>query len=121
MDIQKYTGLNNVGIIEIFTKSGQSEKPKAKTDKPEKPQVNLNTAFRSPFYESGTDKNKSEKDLRKTLYWDPRVNVGPSGKAVVRFFNGDIASPVCITVEGRSAGSGNLLIGNSSAIYTTGN
>ncbi|MFO7370540.1 MAG: hypothetical protein R6X09_09750 [Bacteroidales bacterium] len=121
IDIQKYTGLNNVGIIEIFTKSDQSEKSKAKADRPEKPQVNLNEAFRSPFYESGTNKNKSEKDQRKTLYWDPRVNVGPSGTAVIRFFNGDIAAPVCITVEGRSADSGNMLIGTGTANYTTGN
>lgn len=121
MDIQKYTGLNNVGIIEIFTKSSQSEKSKAKADEPEKPKVNLNEAFGSPFYESGTDKKKSEKDQRKTLYWDPGINVGPSGTAVIRFFNGDIAAPVSITVEGRSTGSGNILIGTGTATYTTGN
>jgi hypothetical protein len=120
MDIQKYTGLNNVGIIEIFTKSGQSAKSKAKTDKPEKPLVSLNEVFRSPLYES-TDKSKSEKDQRLTLYWNPKIKVGSSGKAVVRFFNGDISAPVCITVEGWSAGSGNLLIGTDTAAYTIGN
>ncbi|MBN1144103.1 MAG: hypothetical protein JXA72_06760 [Bacteroidales bacterium] len=120
IDIQKYTGLNNVGIIEIFTKSGQSEKSKAKTDQPEKSNVGLNEVFTSPFYGDVTNKSKSEKDQRLTLYWNPKVNVDNSGKAVVRFFNGDIAAPVCIAVEGRSAGSDNHLIGTGTATYTIG-
>jgi hypothetical protein len=71
-DIQRYTGLNNVGIIEIFTKKGGKE--------------------------SGTEEPVKE-NKTSTLCWEPDILTNSSGKATISFSTNK-SSPVLISVEG---------------------
>jgi len=87
LDIQRYTGLNNVGIIEIFMKTG------------------------------GNDTNNQERlkeDISNTVFWDPDISTDSSGKATVSFFNNNKSSEVIISVEGITAGG---LVGSSTVHY----
>ena len=74
-DIQRYTGLNSVGIIEIVTKKGPESIEK----------------------EEPVTENKSS-----ALLWEPDILTDSSGKATVSFFN-DKSSIVIISVEGITA------------------
>ena len=72
MDIQRFTGFNGVGVIEIFTKRGpdliEVEKPK--------------------------NENKTS-----TIFWDPEIITDSSGMATVTFSNNQ-SSEIVISVEG---------------------
>jgi hypothetical protein len=72
IDIQRYTGLNSVGIIEIFMKKG--------------PEV---IEKKEPISESKSS----------ALLWEPDILTDRSGKASVSFFNNK-SSEVIIAVEG---------------------
>ncbi len=81
IDIQKYTGLNSVGVIEITTKSGKSStaaSPSAERRSDEPP---YSDGYRVPrsFLTGGVLPGKKGKDLRTTLYWDPYLETGPGG------------------------------------------
>lgn len=117
VDIQKYTGLNSIGIIEIFTKSGNARLNSIEDNQPQIQAVNVNIPFESPDYESGATKMKAGEDQRSTLYWDAQVRTGSSGRATITFFNGDITSIVEVFAEGMSASPDNLP-GYGSVKYT---
>ncbi|MBN2814027.1 MAG: hypothetical protein JXQ80_08105 [Bacteroidales bacterium] len=117
VDVQKYTGLNSIGIIEIFTKSGNASLRTTGDNKPQVRQVNVNVPFDSPHFESGATRIKAGEDQRITLYWDPQISTGSSGKATITFFNGDTPSTVEVFAEGISANPGNLT-GYGSVNYT---
>jgi hypothetical protein len=112
IDIQQYTGLNNMGIIEVFTKSGNQLKKTAVTVSAEKSADKPIAEFQSPDYNNPKTRLKPKTDLRKTVFWKPDVQTDKSGKVTIAFFNGDIPSDVVITVEGRTitglTGSNNL-------------
>lgn len=98
--IQQYTGLNNVGIIEITTKRG------GPPVSPERPPMPASEAymdgFRVPrsFLTTESLRLKSGKDLRTTLYWNPALELGPDGKATFSVPLSEIKSDFVITVEG---------------------
>lgn len=73
MDIQRYSALNNVGIIEITMKK--------------------NSAFANK--EEGAGKTKSN-----TLFWGPDIITDNSGKASISFFDNHASSEILISVEG---------------------
>lgn len=87
MDIQRYSGLNNVGIIEIFMKKNKD------------------------FI-----KNEETADLAKssTLFWGPAIMTDSSGKASATFFNNNNSPEILISVEGIAA---NGLCGSSTICY----
>jgi hypothetical protein len=101
MDIQRYTGLNSIGIIEITTKSGSASKSDIETNIAKVDNNNLDKEFKGPNYEKAGNQ-KSGSDNRKTLLWNPDIHIDDSGKALVTFFNGDISSEVIVQVEGIS-------------------
>jgi hypothetical protein len=108
VDIQRYTGLNAIGIIEIYTKSASSARRTLETNSQDKGSL-MAPLFQSPDYASGTYV-KPKTDTRKTIFWAPDIQTDQSGQAIVTFYNGDIPGDVTITVEGISttgvAGSG---------------
>jgi hypothetical protein len=102
VDIQRYTGLNSIGIIEVFTKSGDISKRTSQPENTVLTENRLATGFKGPDYGDRTTRVKPKTDLRKTLHWDPSVQTDKSGKANVSFYNGDITGEVVITVEGKT-------------------
>jgi hypothetical protein len=74
MDVQKYTGLNSVGVIEIYTKTGSA---------------NL------------LNEDNSAGKKSSSLLWEPDITTNSSGKATIRFIN-DKPIPVVISVAGKS-------------------
>jgi hypothetical protein len=88
MDIQRYSAMNNVGIIEITTKKTNDLAKK----------------------EEGADKTKSN-----SLFWGPNVMTDSSGKASISFLNNNQSDEVLITVEGIAPGG---LSGSSTYRYT---
>lgn len=86
-DIQRYTGLNSVGLIEITMKRGSAEEKKAAKGN--------DLDFTSPEYKSG-GRVKGGRDFRTTLYW----NSDPSDVSVgqIRYHNGDLVGTVLLTV-----------------------
>ena len=90
-DIQRYTGLNSVGVVEITTKSGEfveKEKEVAQT-------------FESPNYEEGSDDWKTSDDLRTTIFWEG-FKIVNGNDAGYRFYHSDIISNFNIVIEGVS-------------------
>jgi len=83
-DIQRYTGLNSVGLIEIELKKGPKmiEKPVAKEE---------NAEFYSPDYDKKSD--NTEPDYRATLYWLNTRIPSPQKHEIV-YFNSDLISDV---------------------------
>jgi hypothetical protein len=85
-DIQRYTGLNSVGVIEIVLKGSNNNQEK---DKPEKSLES--TQFESPDYdESGSNQGE---DYRNTLYWLSKT-ILDSEINEIRYFNADLISDV---------------------------
>lgn len=98
--IQQYTGLNNVGIIEIVTKRGG---PPPSPERPAAPAAEAyKDGFRVPrsFLTTESLRMKSGKDLRTTLYWNPSLELGPDGRAIFTVPLSEIRSDFVITVEG---------------------
>jgi hypothetical protein len=88
MDIQRYSSMNSVGIIEItMKKSGDLAKK-----------------------EGNAAKTKSN-----ILFWEPNVMTDRSGKTSVSFLNNNQSDELLITVEGVAA---NGLSGSSILRYT---
>jgi hypothetical protein len=101
-EIQRYTGLNNVGIIEITTKKGEYVPGKVSLA----PAENLyQNGYRIPrkFLTPESLEGKSGKDLRTTLYWNSNLETGPSGKTVFSIPLSVIKSDFVISAEGISA------------------
>lgn len=85
-DIQRYTALNSVGLIEITLISGNVEELESQED------VDENAQFEVPEYVNG--KGNSDDDYRTTLYWAPKIKVGRDGLSKVVFYNSNLISNV---------------------------
>jgi hypothetical protein len=100
MVIQKYTGLNNVGVIEINTKKGDYNKvPVAQIPAPE----NIyKDGYRVPRSFLSTDgiSYVSGKDLRTTLFWNPGLVLNREGTATFAIPLSEVKTEYLITVEG---------------------
>lgn len=88
LDIQRYSAMNSIGIIEIFMKKG--------------PDFVKN--------EEVIAKSKSN-----TLFWMPDIMTDSSGKASVSFFNNEKSTEILISVDGMAA---NGVCGSSSIQYS---
>lgn len=99
IDIQRYTGLNNVGLIEITTKHGEIPTVPAAAAAGQK--VQYSNGYRVPRHFLTTDalENQSGKDLRTTLFWDPALKTGPTGVQVFTVPLSDIRSGFVIRAE----------------------
>lgn len=101
IDIQKYTGLNNVGLIEITTKRGNSGVASPQ-QLPAVPEVTYSNGYRVPrdFLTTDALENQSGKDLRTTLYWDPSLKTGNQGARVFSVPLSEVRSGFVIRAEG---------------------
>ena len=93
IDIQRYTGLNSVGLIEIFTKRG--------------PEINAATAKKPELvlydgdYRISREFTIAEKNSpRTTAFWNPRLFIDESGKTSLQIPAANVVSGFVITVEG---------------------
>ena len=110
MDIQRYTGLNSVGVIEIFQK-------KAKGSEPEVQKANTNKydgVYRIPNVFPAAPTN-SKRDNRTTLLWIPDQKVNESGLFEFSLAAGKVISDFVIEVQGISE---NGRIGSGKASFT---
>jgi hypothetical protein len=99
MDIQKYTGFNNVGVIEITTKKGEFVSTQETVKKKE---ILYQNGYRVPrnFLTSDALMGKKGKDMRTTLYWNPNIETGPSGTITFSIPLSEIKSDFVISAEG---------------------
>jgi hypothetical protein len=88
MDIQRYSSMNNVGVIEITMKKSIGAK---------------------------TKEENAAKSKTSTLFWGPNIMTDNSGKASLSFYNNENSSEVLISVDGLSA---NGAYGSSSIHYS---
>jgi hypothetical protein len=102
MDIQQYTALNTMGVIEIYTKVNEQFN---------NPVVMINREpaameYRKPseFNAAGEVAGKKQKDRHSkqpgTMYWNPDVRTDAEGKARISFSSGKIPVEITVTVEG---------------------
>jgi hypothetical protein len=99
-DIQKYTGFNNVGIIEINTKKGGTVKaPGMSLPATEE---TYSDGYRIPrsFLSTAGIKYQSGKDMRTTLYWNPQLEPGTKGSTTFAIPLSQVKSAFVINVEG---------------------
>lgn len=78
LDIQRYSAMNSIGIIEIFMKKG------------------------AEFIKNEKNSSKSKSN---TIFWGPDIITDNTGKASISFFNNNNATAVIISVNG-IAGTG---------------
>jgi hypothetical protein len=112
MDIQRYTGFNSVGVIEIFLK-------KAKTPVSEPRRENTNKydgLYRVPNVFSPEPANP-KRDTRTTLLWMPNQTVDKSGQFEFTLTAGKVISDFVIEVQGIAA---NGRTGNAKALVSVG-
>ncbi len=97
MDIQRYTGLNSVGIVEIFLKRG----PQLTTSEEEKKTSRgKDDNMGSNVFQSGP--TNVRRDLRTTLQWIPELIVDETGEAEISVSSGKVISDFVIEVQGIS-------------------
>jgi hypothetical protein len=104
MDIQRYTGLNSVGIIEIFRKNaGQSDNGNTKS------LANV-TAEKGPRIFKAEPAN-TRRDLRTTLQWIPELMIDETGKAEFSVTTSKVMSEFIVEIQGIST-DGRTIYGN---------
>ena len=95
MDIQKYTGLNSVGVIEIYLKNSKA--------KEKEPIVNAPVGRDGKYRIAGlfpADPTNVKRDYRTTLRWIPEQKVGPSGEFEFAVTASKVVSEFIIEVQG---------------------
>ena len=110
MDIQRYTGLNSVGVIEIFQKKAKVEEPGPKKVSSGK----YDGEFRIPNLFANESGN-SKKDYRTTLAWIPEQKVDASGLFEFTIPAGKVLSDFIIDIQGITADG---VMGSASAKFT---
>ncbi len=103
MEIQRYTGFNNVGIIEITTFRG-SDKLSSVPAAVQKETLRDGSRVPRSFLTTDAILSRNGKDLRTTLFWDPALKTGPEGLAVFSIPLSDITSGFVIRAILISAG-----------------
>ena len=95
MDIQKYTGLNSVGVIEIFQKKAQATEIKTPNEVTEKRDGEFRIANAFP-----TEPVNPKRDNRTTLLWIPDQNVDQTGQFEFEVTTGKVITDFVIEVQG---------------------
>jgi hypothetical protein len=104
MDIQQYTAMNTMGVIEIYTKVNEQFKNPGVMINPE----NIASDYRTPSVFNAT-RRTSEKnikgrrpDMPATLYWNPDIRTNEEGKARISFRSSKSPAEISVSVEGIS-------------------
>ncbi len=98
-DISRYTGLNSMGIIEIYTKGATGAK---KMQSETSDQALRERVFQNPEDPATGSNIKQKSTIPKTFFWKPEIQTNAAGKATITYFNGEIHGEVVVTVEGIS-------------------
>ena len=106
MDIQKYTGLNSIGVIEVFLKKGKSPEPE--------PQKISTIKYENGFRIPNVFPTEIKYDTRTTLQWIPNQNIDESGQFEFTVTAGKVISDFVIEVQ---AISGNGLTGSGKSEF----
>ncbi len=109
MDIQRYTGFNSVGVIEIFLKKAKFPESGARRENTNK----YDGLYRVPNVFSPEPANP-KRDTRTTLLWIPNQAIDESGQFEFTLTAGKVMSDFVIEVQGiaadRRTGSAKALI-----------
>lgn len=109
MDIQRYTGLNSVGVIEIVQKKAQAPEPEAKKERTNR----YDGLYRIPNVFNDESPNP-KRDNRTTLLWIPEQKTDENGLIEFSVTASKLISGFVIDVQGISSsgspGSGNTEI-----------
>ena len=97
MDIQRYTGLNSVGLIEIFQKKATLKETSTGGDSKER----YEQGYRVPTVFAPAPSNP-KKDTRTTLAWIPEQTVDATGQFEFTVTAGTVLSDFVVEVEGIS-------------------
>lgn len=97
MDIQKYTGLNSVGVIEIFQKKAKT----TEADAPKETNDKFEGEFRVPNIFPAEPANP-KRNTRTTLLWIPDQKVDQTGTFEFELTAGKVLSDFVIEVQGTS-------------------
>lgn len=109
-DVHRYTGLNSVGVIEIFMKNGKFTAPTIQKESTNKYNDGYRVSNKFPA-EPLNPKN----DTRTTLLWVPEQKVDESGVFEFTVTTGKVISDFIIDVQGISS---NGLSGSGTAGFT---
>jgi hypothetical protein len=97
MDIQKYTGLNTIGVIEIFMKRGNKPEVAIQKENTSK----YENGFRIPNIFPAESTNLKN-DQRTTLQWIPNQKVDETGQLEFTVTAGKVLTGFLIDVHGVS-------------------
>ncbi|MBV5313502.1 MAG: carboxypeptidase regulatory-like domain-containing protein [Prolixibacteraceae bacterium] len=111
MDIQRYTGLNSVGLIEIFMKRAKA--PDAEISAAPENKYDGKFRIANPFPAAPTH---AKRDARTTLLWIPDQLVKETGQFEFLVTAGKVISDFIIEVQGIS-GKGS--VGSGTASFST--
>ena len=98
-DISRYTGLNSIGIIEVYTRSAANAK---KMLAESNDQGLTERVFQNPELPGSDTKGKQVSTLPRTFFWKSDIQTDAAGKATITYFNGELPGDVVVTVEGIS-------------------
>jgi hypothetical protein len=108
VDIQKYTGLNNVGVIEITTKRGTMVSPASGGNISKEELYKEGIRVPRNFLTTDALAGQKGKDFRTTLYWNPDLEIGSSGTTTFSVPLSEIKSGFVISAEGLTS-SGKII------------
>ena len=104
-----YSAYASGGVIEITTKNGFdlaeefankfNSEIKADENIAQVNGIKFARKFYSPTYK-GANANKAIPDDRKTIHWEPNINIGRSGYKTIIFYNSDIDGEFKVSVHG---------------------
>lgn len=99
IDIQKYTGFNSVGVIEITSLKQNIEPPTAPKNEISKhlDAIAVSDRMEEVSYDKGSKTNR--KDERTTLLWNPTLKV-TDNEAHDSLWSSDVVGDYAVTVEG---------------------
>jgi len=97
MDIQRYTGLNSVGVIEIFQKKAKVTEPDVQKQSANKYEgvYRISNVFQ-------TEPANPKRDNRTTLLWIPEQKVDQTGQFEFEVNAGKVISDFVIEIQGIS-------------------
>lgn len=101
-DIQKYTGLNVVGVIEITMKGYQGGSRLSAKD-PREQMVHDHYGEYLPGYPDyaiESDAKSVRLDHRRLLFWQPDLRLNADGEAEISFYTSDMDGRYVVTVQG---------------------
>lgn len=96
--LQRFGGLGKYGIVIVQTKKSIAKQVIESSTMFPLSGLSNELIYKTPIY-SGTSLSQKP-DLRSSLYWNAKINTGSNGKAAVKFYTSDDASPVTIEVMG---------------------